>query len=394
MPPPDSRRPWPRRADFRRWHNYGAAGLSEVVAEPLRRAARWWVGAPTTAPTTWRRGLILGPDHIGDVLFNTPSLPYLRAGLPGCEWTFLTSPAGADVLRGNPHLARVLIDERDGPGRAGFEERLRSFHFDVAIAYGRGATWREQAFALRLKIPNRVGYIYKGFSGLVTFPVPMAGLRPYPFYFRDLVTQIISEPAKPPDDLRPLVYPKPEDETAAAALAHRLGLDRSPEPILACAVTSRQPSGVWPPDKFLETVRWVRKRRPGPVVYIGAPGDRGVLERLAAMTGQEAVVVAGELALPATVCLLRRCAVALTSDSGLRHLAHAARIPVVFVRNLATREIEAGSYGPTDFDLTPPGIESLSRATDAEAFARIHPDLVGEKVLELLVQATKGGGAT
>jgi hypothetical protein len=51
--------------------------------------------------------------------------------------------------------------------------------------------------------------------------------------------------------------------------------------------------------------------------------------------------------------LLRRCQAAFVIDSGVRHLANAACIPVVFARNLYFNKIEAGSYCEGETDISP-----------------------------------------
>jgi ADP-heptose:LPS heptosyltransferase len=153
---------------------------------------------------------------------------------------------------------------------------------------------------------------------------------------------------------------------------------------LACAVTSRQPSGIWPADRFLETIRYVRARRSCAILYTGAKSDRSQLEGLAQATGADAFVLAGELDLLPFVALLGRCQAALAPDSGTRHLANAAGIPVVFLRNISFRQAEAGSYCETDHDMVPVDLEMIDAKKQAAAFAAIDPAQVGDEVIRLL----------
>jgi ADP-heptose:LPS heptosyltransferase len=165
-------------------------------------------------------------------------------------------------------------------------------------------------------------------------------------------------------------------------LAARLGLDFHAQPILACAVTSRQPSGVWPRQQFQRAIQTTRAQVPCRVVYFGAKSDEPVLRQLAQET--DAFVIAGDLELPALTAFLRRCKAALTSDSGPRHLANAAGLPVCFVRNLSFRREEAGAYCDTDHDLAPPGLELLAPGEQAAAFAQIDPETVAAELVRLL----------
>ncbi len=355
---------------------------------PLRWACgRMTGGAAPTPPEQWRKGVIIGPHHIGDVLYNTASLPALRAGLPHCSWSYIVSGPSAQVLEGNPHLEEVIRVEDPG----GFRTRLKNNraalaprHFDVALTYAGGSAWEDLLIAAASGIPNRIGYVHKGFSGLTTHPVSIRFPQPFPAYFRDLVCQLMGQPSEAIPSLQPLVYSDSGHEAAVDQLAASWGLDWKKHPVLACAVTSRQPFGIWPKERFLETVRYVREREACAVIFFGAKSDGGELRRLAAPLGDGVHVVAGELDLRAIVALLRRCHAALTPDSGPRHLANAAGIPVVFLRNLFNREIETGAYCATDHDLAPPGLELVDPAEQAAAFAQVRTEDVGDQLRRLL----------
>ena len=330
--------------------------------------------------------MILGPSHIGDVLYNTASLPALRAGLPDCRWTYVAAGASAQVLRGNPCLEEVVAVE-ESENYPAHLARLRALlaprRFDVALTYASGGNWRELVAAANAGIPNRIGYVHKGFSGLVTHPVTIRFPQPFPAYFRDLVCQLTgANPVTAVPSLRPLVHPTAADEQAVDRVGERLGLNWN-APILACAVTSRQPSGIWPRERFLESIRHVRERQPCTVIYFGATTDASELRQLADQSGPGAHVLAGDLEPRGVVALLRRCRGALTADSGARHLANAAGIPVVFVRNISFRHVEAGAYCDTDHDMAPPDLELVPPAEEAAAFARIAPVDVAEEVLRL-----------
>ncbi len=352
---------------------------------------RWWAlrqcgGVAPSPPREWRRGLILGPTHIGDVLYNTASLPALRAGLPDCHWTYAAAGAAVQVLRGNPCLDEV-VGYVEGDNYADWVAHLRAAlagrEFDVVLTYAQSA-WRELIYAAAHGIPNCVGYVHKGFSGLVTHPVSIRVPQPAPAYFRDLVCQLTGAPLESISSLRPHVYPTAAHEQAVEAFRARAGLDWHGPPILACAVTSRQPSGIWPQERHLEAILHVRQQVRCTVIYFGAESDAAALQRLAQQTGPGTHVLAGELDLASVVMLLRRCRAALTTDSGGRHLANAAGLPAVFVRNILVGRVETGAYCATEHDMAPPDLEWVPPAQQAAAFARISPAVVAAEVARLL----------
>ena len=355
----------PNRKRFRSLGKYALACGSELLSPLIRAVSK---SDRETPPQAWRRGLLLGADHIGDVLYNTASLPHLRQGLPECRWSYVAEAPADEVLAGNPNVDSVLSRS--------LVKRMPAGSFDVAICYNSSSTSRDLLFAARLQIPNRVGYPDKGFSSLVTFPIKIRYPQPYPAYFRDLVGQVTR---RPPDwDLRPQIFPTSEDMAAADEAWNSLGLNGSAR-VVACFATSRQPSGVWPAAKFAETLSHIEARSGAQTILCGTAGDAAALHALKRQFGLRAMIMAGELRLLALACFLRRCAVVLCPDSGPRHLANAVGTPVVFVRNLAVGKIETGVYCDTEMDVAP-DVERVPRTDQPDVFARLRPEMISAVV--------------
>jgi ADP-heptose:LPS heptosyltransferase len=362
--------PWPERSSFRDPVNYGLACLTEIAGPAIRGLTALRRGSKPRAPAEWRRALLLGAGHIGDVLYNTASLPALKQGLPQCEWFHAAPPLAAAVLAGNPHLAGTC----DLRGLAG-----RVAEFDAIVCYNSSGSWRETIAAWRWNIPNRAAYVHKGFSALVTHPIPIRRPQPYPAYFRDLVAHLTGLPPAWP--LRPLVHPTASHEQEAAALWQELALgDR---PVVAAFVTSRQTSGVWPPEKFGEVLHHLHARVNCDSVLLGAAEDHATLAAVRDRASLPSRVAGGRLSLLGLVCFLRRCAVAVTTDSGPRHLSNAAGIPVLFVPNLAVGKIETGAYLDSETDLAP-DLEWVAPADQNAAFAHIEPEYVAKIISGIL----------
>ena len=314
----------------------------------------------------------MGATHIGDMLYNTGSLPHLAAGLPDCRWTWVAEAPASAVLAGNPCLEAVI-------SRADLSKQPRG-NFDVAICYNSSSTWRDLIFAAKLGLPNRVGYADKGFSGLVTRSLQIRHPQPYPAYFRDLVSQVTGQP--PTWSLQPRIYPNQYDEKLAAAVWDR-HLLTAHLPVVACFVTSRQPYGVWPAESFAKTVAKLEASGACSVILCGTKGDIPQLELLKARFCLRSSIIAGELELLSLSCLLRRCAVVLCPDSGPRHIANAVGTRVVFVRNLAVGKIETGAYCETEIDAAP-DVEEVATAAQPRAFKLLTPEQLAARVLESL----------
>ncbi len=85
-----------------------------------------------------RRGLIIKPSSLGDLVHTLPAVHLLKQQYPLLEWTWVVNPAFAPLLEGNPDLAGTLCFPRgefrgvgglwrfrrwleEGPGQCGAE---------------------------------------------------------------------------------------------------------------------------------------------------------------------------------------------------------------------------------------------------------------------------------
>lgn len=371
---------WPLATTFHSRKNYLLACGTELAAPLLKSYARRFSTAAPAAPHEWRKVLLLGANHIGDLLYRSASLTALKQGLPECVFDYVAPTPACEVLEENPAIRAIhRLENPPRPGSAEFIA-LRDEKYAAAICYDTGAYHHWLKLAVQLGIPNRVAYVHKGFSGWVTHPITLRYPQPFPSYFRDLVAQLTGQ--KPEWSLRPQVFPTVDDDREATTLWQELGLTHF-TPVLACFVTTRQPTGVWPTTHFLETLRLVHAAQPIQIVLCGAESDAATLHTLAQSLGLPCQVNAGRLGLRATVSFLRGCRVALTTDSGPRHLSNAAGIPTVFLRNLRSVKIETGVYLDSEHDLAP-DVESIPPDQQGAYLNRVVPQTVATEILSIL----------
>ena len=96
------------------------------------------VPSPAPSPRAPRRILVIRPDRVGDVVLATPVIRALRRHFPDAFLAAMVRPATEPVLRGNPHLDEILIDdwEQTHAGTRGALDRrrlLRARRFDTAL---------------------------------------------------------------------------------------------------------------------------------------------------------------------------------------------------------------------------------------------------------------------
>jgi ADP-heptose:LPS heptosyltransferase len=367
------------RTRTKRW----LAHTSEFVAPLLRVGATIASRGATSEPSAWRKGLIVGHNHIGDVLYRTCSLEKLAELLPSCEWSYLVSPFSSGLLEGNPALKEVLPWNKGDnsweldDGKFG---ELRRRDFDVVLCTNTLRHYPDLALAVALGIPNRVAFSYKGLSGLITRPAPIQFPSPYPVYFQKMVADVGGVAAD--WKLKPRVYPNDDDRAAAASALAALGLSPGVE-IVVCSITTRQAAGNWPRSHLIASLEAAHAQRAFEVVFTGGPNDANELNSAASELSFPAHVLSQQLGLRAFVAFLSRCSAMLTLDSGPRHLGNAAGIPVLFARNLSHSRVEAGKYCETEIDLAPK-LEYLSDDNARKVVAAIPPARTAGALLEVL----------
>jgi ADP-heptose:LPS heptosyltransferase len=359
--------------------------IIEFLAPCLKLSAWILTGKGVTSPQKWKKVLLVGDVHIGDLLYRTCSLPALKSALPGCSIYYLTSPSTAEVLEGNPALTGILPwMTSDSPlDMANHHlKQLREMKFDAVLATNCIRYWPSLVLSLRIRAPNRVAFVHKGFSGLVTHPVPMNNPQPYPAYFRDYVAHLTN--SSPDWPLIPRLYPAADDELSADIVWRHCAFDPT-QPILACFVTTRQPTAVWPVACFVKALSLLHQQTGAQIALCGAQQDRPLLEHLKReCAGVPSHVLAGTLKIKALSCFLKKCDAVLCTDSGPRHVANAVQRPVFFFRNLWSNAIESGSYLNTEHDLCPPQTEPLPVSRHSSILSTITPEAVCERVAHAL----------
>jgi ADP-heptose:LPS heptosyltransferase len=119
------------------------------------------------------RVLVLKVRALGDTLLATPALAALRRGLPGARITAVVSPAGAEVLAGNPDVDEVRVYHKESKAwsyHLEFARALARERYDLAIALH--ASFRTALLARLSGAPKRVVHNHSGRNFFTTLPIP------------------------------------------------------------------------------------------------------------------------------------------------------------------------------------------------------------------------------
>lgn len=312
------------------------------------------------------RGTVLAarPDNAGDVLLAGPAIRAIAAHAR--EVVLLAGPHGAAAAELLPGVSRVLrwrvpwIDPAPPPVTPGDTERFLAAVRDVAPDEAVIFTSFHQsalplALLLRLAGVRRIAAI----SG------------DYPGSLLD-VRHVVDEDVDVPEVERMLGlaaaagFPLPPDDDGALAVRRPLPEVRhltGPPGYVVVHPGVSAPARAWPPARFAETVRELR-RAGLRVVVTGGPDERALTAYVA---GDDAVDLGGVTSFAELAAVLDGACATVAGNTGPAHLAAAVGTPVV---SLFAPVVPAARWAPYRTPLTLLGDQN---APCAGSRARICP---------------------
>ncbi len=248
--------------------------------------------------------LFVAPRMIGDAVMASGVLDRLVSTRPGARVTVAAAPEAAGLFTHMPGLERLIAvrKRQDHAHWLKLWADVVRTRWDLAVDLkGSGlpyAVWARRRFVRR----------------------PMPGLR----LFEQHAALLGLDPA-----------PLPVAWTGAAERARAAGLVPMGAPVVALCPTASWAPKMWPAKRFAALFgRLAAGALPGArAAVFGGPGARereGAEPLLAALPG--AIDLVGALTLPEVTACLARCALAVSNDSGLMHIAAATGIPTLGLR--------------------------------------------------------------
>jgi ADP-heptose:LPS heptosyltransferase len=256
---------------------------------------------------------------LGDVLLATPVMRALRSRYD--EVIALTTASRCAVLRGNPDLAEVWIDE-GSPWV--MSRRIAAGRFDAAVVTW--ATLRTSLLPWLGGVKTRVGQARRLYSRFFTHRVVVRSeLGDHATHW----TQILLDFARAVDcdvaDATPIFAIDDAARVEAEAALGAVGVGQSWVVLHPTrSVSTQRP---WPVRRLGELGRALGDRFGADVLVSGSEGDRAIAQAVAEAAG--GVSLAGKVSLPAFAAIARRARCVVAMDSGPMHLAAAVGAPTV-----------------------------------------------------------------
>lgn len=326
----------------------------------------------------------------GDILMCTPALRALRAQCAGRRITLLCAPAGAtlgpylpDTDAVLPYTAPWLKDSTAGScaTRLDWIAGLAAQGFDGAVMF---TSYRDSALPAALLcqlagIPLRAAWCRDTPHGLLTHaladPEPGAMVRHPVQRQLDLVRHLGADHP----DKRMRFLPTCDDMAAAGARLQAAGIDRARR-WLALHPGAGPMARRYPEHRWRDLLRMLAERLGCPLVLIGAPHERALIEAIATTLGAHVHSLAGQLGIGELGALLARASALVSCNPGTLQLGAAVGTPLVDLS--APGE---GLHAPWRVPSRIPG-QALQTDRDRGQTDKLAPARVVEAVCSLLKQ--------
>jgi ADP-heptose:LPS heptosyltransferase len=299
--------------------------------------------------------LLIRPDHVGDLLFLTPSLHYLRRLLPAAHLSLMVGPWGRAVVENNPHIDELLICEFPGftrvhkdsvwqPYQYLYDQArlLRSHHFDRAVIL-RFDHWWGAWLAAAAGIPRRFGYAVPEVQPFLTDRLAYVPTRHEVEQNWHLMGAAGEDGEQPPHgSIGPTEFfiPTADHEWAEAWLTnHQISSE-------GCLIIIHPGAGAavkfWRAEAWAELAQKLIDQYQCQVLFTGSAHEADLCHEIAARIQPRPPTAAGQTTLSQLAALLHRARLVVGSDTGPVKLAAAVGVPTLELYG----PVDAQKFGP------------------------------------------------
>jgi len=275
-----------------------------------------------------RRILLRAPNWVGDVIMATPALRALRARFPDATIGVMARGTGLAVLDGSPWMDEGV--ER-GTGLRENARRIRAFGANVgvllpnshrsALELWLGGVRRRVGTDMNLRGLLLTDRLRPRMAGRKREPVPMTR------YYLDVVELL----GAPGDDERVELHTTEVGDAKATPWLAARGVEAADRFVVVAPGAAFGPSKLWLPERWAAVADRIAEARGWKILLSTAPNEQALGAEVAGHCRQPVVNPDGASVGLRTIksILARHAALALTTDSGARHVATGLGIPAV-----------------------------------------------------------------
>lgn len=354
----------------------------------------------------FKRILLLNPFGIGDVLFSTPVLSFLKKRFPNSFIAYICNKRVHDALIHNPNIDKVIIFEKDD-WRAlwkkqkilcikefiKFIKELRDGNFDLAIDISLTRHW-SLLFKL-MGIRERIGFNYNNRGLFLTRKLNIDGFHKKHVvdYNMDLMRLLFTDIES---NFKLEFYLDDKDEKWVEEI---LSLNNVNNIDLLIGIIPGGGSSWgkdahykhWPVEYFAKVNDGLVKRFNAKTIIFGSSEEAELCDEFLKLTKYKPISVCAKTTLGQFAGLIKRCKIVVCNDGGPLHIAVSLGVKTVSIFG----PVDPLVYGPYPIDAHKVIFADLScrpcyrrfklpRCIEKYCLKKISPEVVSEAVGDIL----------
>ncbi len=265
--------------------------------------------------------LIIHTAFIGDIVLSTSLIKKVKARYPESRITYVTTPAGASILKNNPFLDEIIAYDKRGAhkGLKGLYilgKRLKYKGYDLAIVPHRYL--RSSVLGWLSGAEERIGYENAGGSVFLTKKIPYDKSK---HEVEKLLSFVDMDGF---EDTRLELYPGKSEKENIDRIWDEYSL--AGKKIVTVAAGSKWFTKKWPVEYFNELIEKLSKIEDVSILLIGGKDE---LE-LELVETEKTVNLINKTSLLDVAEIAKRSDIVVTNDSSPIHIASAFKKPYIF----------------------------------------------------------------
>jgi len=290
--------------------------------------------------------LIIRFSSIGDVLLATPLIRILREKFPNASIDFIVRREYAELLQHNPYLSHLIVfDSSEGfKSLRKLKNELKHASYDIVLDIHNSIRSRYLRKCLRFPVRTIHKRILQRFLLIHCKWNFYNGIVPVAERYLETASCLGIE-----NDGKGLDIFLPQEINARVETQLREDV-KSKNVVIGICPTARHKTKEWLPDRFIALALRLHKDTNAAFLVFGGREDREYCSTIVHQINAEcndtaAINYAGQFSLLETASAMQRCAVIVTNDSGLMHVAAAMKRKVVAIFGSTLEEFGFFPYG-------------------------------------------------
>jgi lipopolysaccharide heptosyltransferase II len=276
--------------------------------------------------------LVVRTDRIGDVILSTPVLEAIKSSYPKSHVTMMVSPYTKNVVKNNPHLDDVIIDDYENihRGIGGFFrliKKVRGEKFDVGVLLHPTLRLAILFFLSGIKYRIGAGYrLYQIFFNRKIYQHRKKNLKHESDYNMDMLMPLSIKS----QGILPKVYLADDEEIFADQISKDFDIGDK-DIIVAIHPGSGNSSLNLSIKRFAQAADSLIEDMKAKVIITGTEQEKGLAHLMGSQMQNKPINLVGKTNLRELASLLRKVDVLISNSTGPMHLSSALGTPTVAI---------------------------------------------------------------